>query len=124
MIPEGAVSTLSVTTRAPRRFTNKLGDFIYRHIKQEAFFGYRAADVQGRKVFLADPEKALLDLWYLERGEWTRDRMIEMRFQNFDSVEEEKLVRYATRFASPRLMRAVETWKELSAQDREETVPL
>ena len=124
MIPERAVTYTSVTPRVPRRFTSELGVFVYRHIKQTAFFGYRAAEVQGRKVLLADPEKALLDLWHFEHGEWSKDRMIEVRFQNFDSVDEAKLDEYATRFRSPRLRRSVKVWEDLSREDREETVYL
>ena len=124
MIPEQVVTYTSVTTRVPRRFENGCGTFEYRHIKQTAFFGYRAVELQGRKVLLADPAKALLDLWHLARGPWTVDRMAEMRFHNWDVVDPAVLLQYARRFESPRLLGAVAAWRELAESEQEGVVEL
>lgn len=121
LIPEMVVTYTSITTRVPRRFQNAFGTFRYYNIKQPAFFGYRVAEMLERRVRLADPEKALLDLWHLEKGEWTQARMVEMRFQNTDLIDGERLLRYVARFESPRLFRAVEVWN-LWTVDSEGTV--
>ena len=123
LIPEMVVTYTSVTTRVPRRFQNAFGTFQYFNIKQPAFFGYRVTALLEKKVRLADPEKALLDLWHLEKGAWTQARMAAMRFQNTDSIDAERLLHYATRFESPRLLRAVEVWNQW-AMDSEGTVVL
>lgn len=112
LIPEMVVTYTSVTTRVPRQFVNDFGSFEYRHIKQSAFFGVRAASIQGHKVMLATPEKALLDYWYLSTGPWSMMRMEAMRFQNGDSVDGVVLDQGAERFGSPALRRTVCVWHE------------
>ena len=122
LIPEKLETFTSVTTRVPRRFDNALGLFEYRHVKRNAFFGYRAASIGGSEVFLADPAKALLDLWHLERGEWDEPRMAEMRFQNHETVDTKLLERHAAAYVSPRLQRAARVWRALARLEQEGTV--
>jgi predicted transcriptional regulator of viral defense system len=124
LIPEKVATYTSVTSRVPRRFQNELGSYEYRNVKQIAFFGYRDAGIQGNQVLLAEPEKALLDLWHLGRGNWSEARMTEMRFQNQDAVSPEKLAAYANRFDSPRLRRAAELWCKVARLDEVGTVDL
>ena len=109
---------------APSHSTTPSPRFEYRNVKQGAFFGYRGAGVQGSQVLLAEPEKALLDLWHLGRGTWSEDRMTEMRFQNQDAVNPGKLEEYADRFDSPRLRRARKVWCRSVRLDRAGTVEL
>ena len=115
LIPERVVRYTSVTPRVPRCFENPYGTFDYRSIKQDYFFGFRAVDVGEQKFLIAEPEKALLDHWYLTAGEWTAERLDEMRYQHVAQVKAEQLMRYAERFRSPRLGRAVERWLRLAA---------
>lgn len=110
LIPERVVELTSITTRVTREFVNDLGTFRYSTIKREAFFGYAAVSMDGDKVLLAEPEKAILDLWHLQRGAWDRDRMTAMRFQSTEAVDRHRLEEYAKRFRSPRLERAVGEW--------------
>ena len=124
LIPEKVETFTSVTPRVPRRFQNEFGSYEYRNVKQGAFFGYRDAGIRGNRVLLAEAEKALLDLWHLGQGTWSEDRMIEMRFQNQDAFNREKLVEYADRFDSPRLRCAAKTWSGLARLDRAGTVEL
>ncbi len=124
MIPERVVTYTSVTSRVPRTFENAFGTFEYRHVKPAAFFGCRPVEIGGRRVLLAEPEKALLDLWHLEAGAWDRARMAGMRFQGFELVDAAKLRAYAERFVSPRLLAAAEVWLGLSRSEEEGTVEL
>ena len=55
---------------------------------------------------MAEAEKALLDHWHHNQGEWTEARLEEMRYQNFDVIDKHRLAEYTARFASPRLKRA------------------
>ena len=120
LIPERVVEFTSTTSRAPKRFENAFGVFSYRHVKQTAFFGYRVMTINGACVFLAEPEKALLDLWYLEKGDWTMERMAAMRFQEFDRVNAEKLMNYAAAFQSTKVLAAARTWSALLNEKPEE----
>lgn len=124
LIPERVVWLTSVTSRPPRRFENPIGVFDYRNIKQECFFGCRTASHGGANIVVAEPEKALLDHWHLTHGEWTTERLVEMRYQHFDLVGEDQLKLYAQRFRSPRLDRAVQRWLLLAADAEKGTVSL
>lgn len=124
MIPEFVARYTSVTSHATRTFENAFGGFSYQHVKRPAFFGYRRIVIDGQPVFIAEPEKALLDLWHLQAGPWTRDGMEAMRFQGFEHVDAAKLNLYAARFASPRLMRAATVFLNVAQTETEGTVQL
>jgi len=124
MIPERVVWLTSATPRVPRRFDNSFGTFDYRSIKQKAFFGYVTTRYGDRSIVIAEPEKALLDHWHLTPGEWTQERLEEMRYQHFQQVNKDKLQAYADRFQSPRLYRAVERWLTVIAEEEKGTVIL
>lgn len=119
LIPEKTVVYTAVTPRVPRTFENDFGVYRYSNLKQKFFFGYRTVDMSGENVFVASPEKALLDLWHLQSGVWDTDRMAEMRFQNFAVVSTGRLRDYAERFGPPRLKRAVLVWEQARALTEE-----
>jgi hypothetical protein len=114
MIPERVVLHTSVTPRLPARFDNACGGFEYRHLKQSSFFGYEQVPYGSGTILVAHPEKALLDHWHLSAGEWTSDRLAEMRYHNMKLVDQRRLRDYAARFKRPRLDRAVDRWLELA----------
>lgn len=124
LIPEAVHEWTSVTSRPTKTFENAFGRFTYRHVKQERFWGYRQMKIGNGTVLLASPEKALLDLWYLEPGEWTRERMMEMRFQNFEGVDVEALQLAAERFDSRKVDFAVRSWERVRESELEGTVLL
>lgn len=124
MIPEKVVWLTSSTPRVPRRFDNSFGIFDYRSIKQKAFFGYVTVPYGGRSIVIAEPAKALLDHWHLTSGEWSQERLEEMRYQHCRQVNKGKLQAYADRFQSPRLHRAVERWLTVTAEDEKGAVTL
>lgn len=124
LIPERVVWLTSVTARSPRRFENPFGIFDYRNIKQECFFGYKTASYGGANIVVAEPEKALLDHWHLAPGEWTMDRLVEMRYQNFALVGDGRLRSFSKRFRSPRIDRAIQRWLELADGEEKDTVTL
>ena len=112
LIPEAVSAYTSVTTRTPRRFDNPFGAFVYTSIKRSFFFGYRTVSIAGSDVVIAAPEKALLDLFHLNSGEWDRPRMVEMRFQHGEGIDRRRLREYAQRMGKPRILRAVQVWHE------------
>ena len=97
LIPEAVPVVTSVTTGRPRMIENALGTFQYRHIQQPLFWGYEAIAYQGEECVLAVPEKAILDLFYFQRGVATLARIKEMRFQNLDRLNPDRLAAYAGR---------------------------
>lgn len=124
LIPEKVVVYTSVTSRVSRSFENAFGVFKYQSVKADGFFGYASNGMEGRRVFVAEPEKALLDLWHLGQGIWSKDRMHTMRFQNGELVNRNTLRRYAERYQSPRLVKAVDVWCSVIDDQEEGTVVL
>ena len=71
-------------------------------------FGYQLTDVGDRqRAFIASPEKALLDLIYLDAGADSIDYLRELRLQNLDQLDLTALSQYTDRADSPKLKRAV-----------------
>jgi predicted transcriptional regulator of viral defense system len=124
LIPESVPVYTSVTARLPKRFQNDVGEFAYRNVKQELFFGYRPVQLSGRSVLIATPEKALFDFFHLSRGEWTSARMQEMRFSSAAGVGPKRLGALAEHVGSPRLRRAAALWANAVHEARKGEVEL
>ncbi len=124
LIPERVVCLTSVTPRGPRRFENPFGVFEYRNLRQDACFGYQAMPYAGGTLLVAEPEKALLDHWHFSPGEWTVERLDEMRYQNLNVIDTKRIASYAARFRSPRLDRAVQRWVDHTRHQDHGTVTL
>jgi predicted transcriptional regulator of viral defense system len=109
LIPEYVAAVTSVTTGRPRTFEIFLGDFIFRHIKKELFFGYKLIDVENNQsAFIASPEKSLLDLLYLTPDSDDSSYLRELRLQNLDRLNLKQLKLMACHMESRKLIRAVE----------------
>jgi predicted transcriptional regulator of viral defense system len=80
MIPEEVVQMTSVTTLKTAKFENDFGTFHYQNVKTPLFFGYEIKTMKnGRGLMFATPEKALLDLLYLNPFYKTEQDMEELR---------------------------------------------
>ena len=66
MIPEAVVQITSVTSLKTLNFSNEIGEYSYKSVKENLMFGFDLKPIaDGRNFQLARPEKALLDLLYL-----------------------------------------------------------
>ena len=97
LIPETAAVVTSATTGRPRVAENALGTFRYRHIHRRLFWGCEAITHQQLECIIAFPEKAILDLFYFRRGVATPEEIREMRFQNLDTLDPDRLRAFAQR---------------------------
>jgi len=79
LIPENVNITVSVTTGRPERLETPLGIFEFRHIKSNLLFGYHMIDLGGQNALVATPEKALLDLVYLQSSAESPNYLYELR---------------------------------------------
>jgi predicted transcriptional regulator of viral defense system len=111
VIPEYTVTCTSVTTRETRSFVNSFGHFSYRTVKQQLFHGYEEVEIMGAPVYLAGPEKALCDFWYLNTGRWDPARMEAYRF-NPEQIDPEQLPVVVKAFQSPRMDKALRAWRK------------
>lgn len=111
LIPEAVAQIRAMTPKHGREWTTKLGTFKYVSLKQERFWGYEqytGPNERGEQnsFYMARPEKALLDLFYVETGEWPVERIREMRFQNVGDIDPDLLDEFAKRYDSPKVQRA------------------
>jgi len=121
LIPEYVPVVTSVTTARPGRWETPLGVYEFRHVKTGLLFGYRLTDLGGdQKAFVATPEKALLDLVYLQAGGDSPVYLRELRLQNLDRLNPEEIRRQADRSGRPKLRRAAELIVELRLTEMQE----
>jgi predicted transcriptional regulator of viral defense system len=100
LIPEKVETITSCTTKKTTIFENPMGTFSYQHLKSELFFGFkRITDENEFTVFIAEPEKAVLDFIYLNlqefknKGEDIFD--LSYRLQNLERLKKGKLQKLA-----------------------------
>jgi len=110
LIPEYVPAVTSVTTRRPGEWVNPAGRFIFRHIQPDLFFGYiLTAVTDDQAAYIATPEKALLDLIYLQPGGELPAFLESLRLQNLEQFDLARFERLAERAGKPKLLRAVST---------------
>lgn len=106
MIPERVLTVTSITRLKTAQFTNPLGHFSYRNIKEALFFGFESRiDENGVQVLIATPEKAVLDMIYLIPNmtvteEYFRDSL---RWQQLDQLNLKRLAQYAKKYKSKKI---------------------
>ena len=125
LIPDTEQVTLSVTAGRPERLDTPLGVFEFRHIKPELLRGYRMTALHGPKTpeqqaLVATPEKALLDLVYLQPGGDQPAYLRELRLQNLERLDLDDLRRQAETFNTPKLRRAVNAIIRLAHSETQE----
>jgi hypothetical protein len=123
MIPEFVPVTLSMTTRSPATWETPVGVFHFRHIDPDRFNGYHVVEVKtGQRVFLAGPEKALLDLVHITPSADEPDYLAELRLQNLEIVDDDRLRSLAN--GRPKLERAARMTARLKRMETEAYEPL
>lgn len=125
LIPEHVTAVTSVTTRRPGEWENPVGMFIFRHIQPTLFFGYERLQVSsGQFAFMALPEKALLDLVYLQPEGESPAFLESLRLQNLDQFDLAKFGQLAERTRKPKLVRAIDTVSQIVSTERDRYEPL
>ena len=108
MIPEYVPVVTSVTTGRPEEVDTPLGRFLYRHVKTSWFFGYRQVELtSGQVAFIAQPEKALLDLAYLTTGTASEDYWQQLRLQNLQNLNVEQVADWARQEGGRKLKQVI-----------------
>lgn len=116
MIPEYVPEVTSVAAERPQIRQTPLGCFSFRHLKTDLLYGYQQIELAGgQSAFVAAPEKALLDLIYLQPHGDAPAYINELRLDlgAFDLKELDRLAAIAAR---PKLLRAARRIRAL-AQD-------
>jgi len=99
LIPEKVTVITSVSSRKTKTIKNQIARFDYNSIKKELFFGFKKSGTEGQNFFIAEPEKALLDFFYLRtefKGEAAE--VESLRLQNTDILDKKRLDLYSLKY--------------------------
>jgi predicted transcriptional regulator of viral defense system len=120
LIPEEVFLTTNVTTGRPETISTALGQYDFRHIQIDWFHGYQQINLGGeQKAFIARPEKAILDLVYLQPGGDSEAFLRSLRLQALDKLDPSLLADMAQSSMKPKLIRAAEILRKLVQEESE-----
>ena len=119
LIPEDVPNVTSITSRKRTKiFHTPFGNFSYHSIQHNLFTGFHLQEVShSQKVFLARPEKALLDLIYLTpEGEKTAF-LNTLRLQNLNDLNFGWLQEFVDTLGKPKLIKAVHNLIQMVSEE-------
>lgn len=106
VIPETVYAITSVTTSKSKQVLAVGKDFEYHHVVLRGYTGYSAKQLNGITVLIADPEKAIVDYYYLVvHG---RRQPLDLSRVRLSVLRPDKLSAYAKLYGDLRLIRHVE----------------
>lgn len=119
LIPEAVYSIQAISSRKTIRFSTDLGMFQYRNLKPEWYFGYTILRLSDQPVLIAEPEKALLDLLYLNHMISSKEDLQALRLNPMlmKELDWKKLEFYAELFQKSVLDKKVKNLKSLYHYD-------
>lgn len=115
-IPEEVFMVTSITSRKSTEFSFHRTVFNYRTVRPELFFGCAVVPWREGYYRIATPEKAILDLAYLEPRFSDAGWLEELRMDEFELAEllnTERLLRYTERYASPTLTERIQLFLKI-----------
>jgi len=105
VIPETVYEITSITPKTTRHFETLGKIYSYRRVKKSAFAGYTTAKQKGFSFFIADPEKAFVDLNYFRM----LDGLKPISRFNKEKINPAKALRYAKLFGNAKLTSIIKT---------------
>lgn len=103
IIPETVYGITAATTKTTRHFTAENKSYTYYKIKKEAYTGYEPIKIGSETVYVASPEKALVDhLYMVNLGRAALHERLDVR-----KINRKKALSYASLFNRPNLSKLV-----------------
>ena len=92
-----STTAVSVSLRESRKYL--LDDFIFKYskVKKELYFGFTEKIINGKKVRLAEVEKALIDYLYLDKSFASASLIFEKLRDHYQEIDLRKLQEYGAR---------------------------
>lgn len=117
LIPEKVEDITSITTKKTTLFQNVFGTFRYQHINISSFIGFKEVqDEATLPFFIAYPEKAIVDFFYLHLSNFQRDDKdifsLSYRFQNVSDLNGKRLKDFAKTFKNRKLLKVINLFCE------------
>jgi predicted transcriptional regulator of viral defense system len=117
LIPETVYGITAISTQKTYHFNTTLGEFSFRSIKPQLFFGYRLIKNKNYFVKIASIEKALLDYFYLHPNLQTASDFDSLRINQevlIEQVNEKKLNEHLGKYNQKRLSKRInDFWRHL-----------
>jgi len=110
LIPESVYEITSISTRKTYHFKTSLGEFSFRSIKPQLFFGYHLIKDKKYYIKIAGIEKTLLDYFYLHTDLETIHDFASLRINRealIEQVNEDKLNEHLKKFNQNRLTKRI-----------------
>ncbi len=110
LIPEQVYEIISVSTRKTKNFDIGPTRYRFHHFKPALFYGYETVPWKTNTYKIASPEKAILDLAYLEPQFSDPGWLEEMRFDQFglrDDLDWNTMYAYASEMKSETVMKRI-----------------
>jgi len=110
LIPESIYGITSISTRKTYHFKTSIGEFIFRSIKLQLFFGYYLMNYKEQYLKMAEIEKAFLDYFYLHPDLETEPDFNSLRINRemfFEQMDKKKLINYLEKFNQKKLTRRI-----------------
>jgi len=111
IIPKTINEITSVSSLKTSTFENNLCTFSYKKIKPSLMFGYNAVEKNGFTFFISSPEKAILDLLYLEPSYNFKKELRNSR------LDWKKLTSYAKKFEKKVILEKIDMLKKIFMED-------
>jgi len=114
-IPEQSFTITAITTTKTRHYTTPRGRFTYQVLKPGLFFGYRILpQPKGRAILMAELEKTLLDVLYLnpQLNDIEAIKALRLNKEVLQTMDKEKIEGYLTLFDSIALNKRYELLKQ------------
>jgi predicted transcriptional regulator of viral defense system len=115
-IPDIVYQITSVTTQKTKAFKTKIAQFSYRTVKPSFFWGYNLERSQSGGYFISDPEKTIMDYFYLNPQQANTNAVEELRLNKKmcrKLLNFKKLTQYLRLFDNARLDTTVKILKTL-----------
>lgn len=92
-----SATVISVSTKENKKYLCDGYTFRYSRVKQDLYFGFTEKMITGKKVRLAEAEKALIDYLYLDKSFGSASLVFEKLRDHHQELDLEKLQKYASR---------------------------
>ena len=116
LIPEAVYTLQAVSTRKTTKYNTAVGLFQYQTIPTSCYFGYAVVRNDNFPILMAEPEKALLDYFYLNAGLKTEEDIKAMRLNAFElenRLDWKKIYHYASAYESQASMKRLHMFQKI-----------
>ncbi len=115
LIPESVYGVTSASTRRTYNFKTPIGEFSYRTIKPDLFFGYILENYDGKHFKIASVEKAVLDYFYINTDIKKESDFASLRINAelfLNRIDEERIHKFLNKFSQKTLTKRINSFLE------------